>query len=127
MQAMFDASIVEDDGKLNAYVLSTEVVAALVYVTASCLEGAPGCEKLKGMRELSEGIRRKIRVQMREMRKIIDTTGIRPFQIVPEVHMTNRRVCNQGVGGALKKHAAFIYDIARSTSSTIACTLWVRR
>ena len=82
MQAIFDASIVEDDGKPTAYVVSTEVVAALINVMASILEGAPGCETPKGMRELTEGIGRKILVQMREMRKITEMTGQRAFDAV---------------------------------------------
>ena len=82
MQAIFDASIVEEDGKPTAYVVSTEVVAALINVMASILEGAPGCETPKGMRELTEGVGRKILVQMREMRKITETTGQRPFEAV---------------------------------------------
>ena len=82
MQAIFDASIVEEDGKSTAYVISTEVVAALINVMASILEGAPGCETAKGMRELTEGIGRKIFVQMREMRKITEATGHRAFETV---------------------------------------------
>ena len=82
MQAIFDASIVEEAGKPTAYVISTEVVAALINVMASILEGAPGCETPKGMRELTEGVGRKILVQMREMRKITETTGQRPFEAV---------------------------------------------
>ena len=82
MQAIFDASTVEEDGKPTAYVVSTEVVAALINVMASILEGAPGCETPKGMRELTEGIGRKILVQMREMRKVIEATGQRPFEAV---------------------------------------------
>ena len=82
MQAIFDASIVEEDSKPTAYVVSTEVVAALINVMASILEGAPECETPKGMRELTEAIGRKIFVQMREMRKITETTGQRPFEAV---------------------------------------------
>jgi len=82
MQAIFDASIVEEDGKPTAYVVSTEVVAALINVIASILEGAPGCETPKAMRELTEGIGRKINVQMREMRKITEATGQRAFEAV---------------------------------------------
>lgn len=82
MQAIFDASIVEEDGKPTAYVVSTEVVAALINVMASILEGAPGCETPKGTRELTEGIGRKILVQMREMRKITEMTGQRAFEAV---------------------------------------------
>lgn len=82
MQAIFNASIVEEDGKPAAYVISTEVVSALINVMASILEGAPGCETPNGMRELTEGIGRKILVQLREMRKITETTGQRPLEAV---------------------------------------------
>ena len=82
MQAIFDASTVEEEGKPTAYVVSTEVVAALINVMALILEGAPGCETPKGMRELTEGVGRKILVQMREMRKITETTGHRAFEAV---------------------------------------------
>ena len=43
MQATLVAAIVEEDGKPTAYVVSTEVTAALSNVMASILEGAPGC------------------------------------------------------------------------------------
>lgn len=82
MQVIFDASMVEEDGKATAYVVSTEVMAALINVMASMLESAPGCETLKGMRELTEGIGRKLLVQMREMRKITETTGHQAFETI---------------------------------------------
>ena len=75
MKAVFDASIVEEGGKPTAYVVSTDVTAALSNVMASILEGAPGCETPKGMRELTEVIGRKILVQMRKMRKIAEMTA----------------------------------------------------
>ena len=82
MQAIFDASIGEDDGKPAAYVISTEVVATLINVMALILEGAPGCETPRGVRDLTEGIGRAILRQMREIRKITETTGQRPFEAV---------------------------------------------
>lgn len=82
MQAIFDASIVEEGGKSTAYVLSTEVVAALITVMGSILEGAPGCETPKAMRELTEGIGRRILAQMRAMHTIVDETGKRPFDVL---------------------------------------------
>ena len=80
MQAIFDASKVEEDGQPAAYVVSTEAVAALINVMAAILEGAPGCETPKAMRELTEGIGRKILVQMRQMRRVIETTGNAPLK-----------------------------------------------
>jgi hypothetical protein len=82
MQAIFDASLVADDGTPTAYVVSTEIVSALINVMAAILEGTPGCETPRAIRELTENIGRKILVQMREMRSIIAETGQRPFDVV---------------------------------------------
>lgn len=41
IRAIFDASIVEEEGKQTAYVVSTKVVAALINVMASIPEDAP--------------------------------------------------------------------------------------
>lgn len=82
MQAIFDASMTEIDGKPTAYIASAEVMEALVNVMASMMEGAPSCQSSAGIREMSAAVARKLNVRTREMRQIIEETGQRPFDSI---------------------------------------------
>jgi hypothetical protein len=77
--AIFNASLTEIDGKATAYIATAEVVDALVNVMASLIEGAPNCKSPTGIREMSEGIGRKLKVRTLEVRRLIAEQGRQPF------------------------------------------------
>jgi hypothetical protein len=79
MKAIFDESLTEIDGKPTAYVATSEVMDALIYVMASLIEGAPNCRTTAGVREMSETIGRKLRARTLEVRKVIAEHKCQPF------------------------------------------------
>jgi hypothetical protein len=74
-KTVFEASLIDIDGKRTAYVRTTEACEALISVIAMLLEGAPNCQTPQGMRKMSEAVGRNTLVAMKAARQVREAKG----------------------------------------------------
>ena len=74
-KTVFEASLVDLDGKRTAYVRTAEACEALISVMGMLLESTPNCRTPQGMRKMSESVGRNALIAMKAARKVREENG----------------------------------------------------